>query len=117
MILEHCSLRNEPGIDWPDFEGILPDDFKQKAVELGTDSAPQLLSRYATHAAIDRGRLGHKPTARRQGASFQKRKTASGSAGHEEIEPSATTPLLGDDHTTVQFRAHESNASLPLPLM
>ncbi|KAG8848867.1 hypothetical protein FRB96_000999 [Tulasnella sp. 330] len=110
-------LRNEPGIDWKDFEGVLPDDFKHKAIELGTGDAPQLLNRYATHAAIDRGRLGHKPTTHRHGASFQKRKKGSATEGHEEIEPSATTPLLGDDHTTVEFRSHETPASLPLPLI
>ncbi|KAG8993736.1 hypothetical protein FRB94_006375 [Tulasnella sp. JGI-2019a] len=108
-------LRNEPGIEYADFEGILPEDFKHNAVELGTDSAPLLLNRYATHAAIDRGRLGHKPSKGRR-ASFQKRKSTS-ATGHGDIEPSQTTPLIGDDHTTVEFRARETSPSLPLPLI
>lgn len=109
------SLRNEPGINYDDFDGVLPNDFKHNGIELGSDKAQLLLNRYATHAAIDRGRFGHNPESARRGASF--RKSQSTTANHEDIQPSQTTPLLGDDHTTVEFRAHEAPASLPLPLM
>jgi len=105
-------LRNEHGVDFDDYNDILPLDFRAK---VGRDNAPLvLLSRYATHAAIDRGRLGHTPSFRK-GASVQKSNNSS--SPHQDIAPSEVTALLGDDHTTVEFRAHETPASLPLPLI
>jgi len=102
-------LRNEPGIDYEDYDGVLPLDLKRRERGFSRRESTHL-SRYATYAAIDRDHLSaHKDV------SFHKGKS---SADHDDIEPSQNTPLLGDDHTTVQFRVHETvDASSPLPLI
>ncbi|KAG8977873.1 hypothetical protein FRC05_000401 [Tulasnella sp. 425] len=92
-------LRNEPGTDYEDYVGVLPEGFKYNVSELGKNT---LLHRYATYAAIDRGHLGSDPKTK-----------AKGSSGHNE----GGHATVKGNSTTVEFHARSTPDSLPLPLI
>lgn len=114
-------LRNEPGTDYEDYVGVLPEGFKYNVTELDKNI---LLHRYATYAAIDRGHLGYAPKTKvRRHSSFKGFMGHSASPTATEA-PSSQTPLLEGDHatvqgdnTTVEFHPRSTPASLPLPLI
>ncbi|KIO20221.1 hypothetical protein M407DRAFT_81841 [Tulasnella calospora MUT 4182] len=89
-------LRNEPGTEYEDYEGVLPE-------------------------AMDRGHLGYAPNTK-----FRRHPSFKGSMGSQTATngPNSQTPLLEGDHATVEgshatveFHPRSTPASLPLPLI
>ncbi|KAG8919029.1 hypothetical protein FRC01_001517 [Tulasnella sp. 417] len=94
-------LRDEPGTDYEDYEGVLPQGFKYDAKELGIDRN-SLLKKYATYSAMDRGHLGYAPKTRFRRHSSFKGFMGSTDAPKATNAPSSRTPLLEGDHATVE---------------
>lgn len=92
-------LRGEEGIDWPDFEGVLPAGFA-RFDELGFDQTAN-----TSYCSISSGN---------KDASLGRNGTKLPS---QSVVTNATTPLLTDSHQTVEFHAYADQLSLPLPMV
>ncbi|KAG8891956.1 hypothetical protein FRB99_003217, partial [Tulasnella sp. 403] len=121
-------LRNEPGTDYEDYEGVLPDGFEYFDSIAGLDQNT-VMNRYATYSALGGGIGaqvvigGRRPSttgSRRPSFQLDRPNGQRRDGGEAIVVPDATTPLIGGDaiaHTEVQFRARSSvEAFLPLPL-
>jgi hypothetical protein len=97
-------LRAEYGTEFPDFVGVLPSNFgKYNALGYSNaDSPAPEISRDAT--------LIDPVTSPASGS--QKRLH-----GSQASEPDAKTPLLQDDHHTIDFRPYTPRKASPLPLV
>ncbi|KAG8882551.1 hypothetical protein FRB98_003592 [Tulasnella sp. 332] len=123
-------LRNEPGVEWADYKGILPHDLKDAYC---LDSSVQLdhetfLDRYATYSAINGSVSTHLASSKSadpiQRRPFFSRWNSIGAApetigqkGTGVDEPDQRTPLLRDAPTIVNVKAVSSDSFLPLPLV
>ncbi|TDL27602.1 UPF0187-domain-containing protein [Rickenella mellea] len=108
-------LRDEPGLDYADYEDVLPSSFA-RFDELGFDttSTPPMAQSFAsvkpsptTEEVSSHRRHHHRP--KHHPAHLH------GSSG--SLQPDQNTPLLSDSHRTVQFHPFADQGALPLPLI
>lgn len=113
-----CSLRNEYGTDYEDYEDILPDEI-QFAESSPAATSEALFNRYAAYSAIGGGIGIQVAAASRRPASASPRPSFHGTRPNSPLVDQ-TTPLLQDNgasHTAVQFKDPHSSAFMPLPVM
>jgi len=99
-------LRGEDGINWSDYQGVLPDGFA-RFDEVGYNKTKTTLSYDATKTDSGSSSAESRPDA-------TKRIRVKRSKTHL---PGSSTPLLSDTHRTVEFHAFADETSIPLPLM
>ncbi|KAK1220732.1 hypothetical protein PQX77_016480 [Marasmius sp. AFHP31] len=102
-------VRDEDGLHWDDYKGILPAGFA-RFDEVGnfTTKANPSTSYLATHngSDTDSAEVPKNIATKRVRPKRSKTKVSA-----------ATTPLLSESHSTVEFHAFADHASLPLPLL
>ena len=119
------SLRGEPGLDYNDYEGILPKDFEEAHMR---DSAlavdhEDVLNRFAAYSSIGGGISEQVASVLKRPESASRRASFRDQVQHDQdttvvsSSPQETTPLINPpDHMTLDFHQHISRAYLPLPL-
>ncbi|KXN83487.1 hypothetical protein AN958_01332 [Leucoagaricus sp. SymC.cos] len=115
-------LRGEDGIDYPDYQGVLPASFARYD-ETGYNTAQNrqsnlydtTLTSYSRASSIGpSGRASPESMASRPDATKRVRVKRS---KQRLVDPTASTPLLAGSHRTVEFHPYAVETSLPLPLI
>ena len=111
-------LRGEDGVNYADYQGVLPASFArfdevgyttQRASSTGTYQAIRSESMATSHDGSGRTTpdLQNRPDATKRVRPKRSKQQL----------PDHTTPLLQENHRTVEFHAYADEASLPLPLV
>jgi len=116
-------LRGEDGIDYPDYDGILPASFaRYDETGYNTSNRGQSIGPYeGTSSPKDsissggEGSSSSESVPERMNAT--KRVRPKRSKQKLQAEPSVNTPLLSGNHRIVEFHPYAVQASLPLPLV
>ncbi|THU99393.1 UPF0187-domain-containing protein [Dendrothele bispora CBS 962.96] len=99
-------LRGEDGIDWNDYQGVLPDGFA-RFDEIG-------FNKTYTAPSYDAAKPSSGPSSVEARPDATKRIRVKRSKNRL---PDSSTPLLSDTHRTVEFHAFANETSIPLPLI
>jgi len=116
-------LRGEDGIDYPDYNGILPASFaRYDETGYNTSNREQSIGPYeGTSSPKDSISSGGKGSSSSESApertNATKRVRPKRSKQKLQVEPSVNTPLLSGNHRIVEFHPYAVEASLPLPLV
>lgn len=100
-------LRDEPGIEYDDYKGVLPAWFA-RFDEIGFDTTSSSPYSPADHLApadadLKRKQFDHGLTINESSVTI--------------CQAGPNTPLLGDSHRTIEFHPYSEKTSIPLPLM
>lgn len=112
-------LREEDGLNWDDYIGVLPASFARYD-ETGFNT--NMNASTATYAATADNTQGNNSRdasqASRSGrTSPDATKRVRAKRSKPKVSSGATTPLLGNTHSTVEFHPFAEHGSIPLPLM
>lgn len=116
-------LRGEDGIDYPDYDGILPASFARYDETGYNDSnRGQSTGPYegtsSPKSGISSSGKGSSPSeSGSERPNATKRVRPKRGKQKLQVEPSVNTPLLSGNHHIVEFHPYAVEASLPLPLV
>ena len=100
-------LRDEPGIDYDDLKDVLPEWFA-RFDEIGFGTSSSTPCSPSDHQSLANADLRWKQS--EHGLTFSGNGVSVSEAGPH-------TPLLGDNHRTIEFHAYSAKVSMPLPLV
>ncbi|KAG7092261.1 hypothetical protein E1B28_008625 [Marasmius oreades] len=103
-------VRDEDGLHWEDYNGILPSGFARFDVVGNLVTKTQLSSSYQATVSSDVSDTGTQSARNNATKRVRPKRSKTKVSG-------ATIPLLSESHRTVEFHAFSEHASLPLPLL